>query len=422
LFVAPPPARAQSLGLDRERSRIILGVIKREIKDNYYDPNFRGMDIEARFKAADEKLKQANSLGQMFSIIAQTLSEFEDSHTFFIPPGRTVRTDYGWKMKMVGDKCLVTAVSPGSDAAAKGLKIGDEIYEAEGFGLTRDNLWKFNYVYNVLRPQPAMRLVVLNPAGEQRPLEIAAKVKTTKLLTDLTQGGDIWELIREEENEDRLNRHRYQELGDDLLIWKMPAFDLSREKVDEMMEKARKHKALIMDLRGNSGGAEETLLRLVGNFFKNDIKVGDLKRRKEERVLLAKARGEQAYDGKLIVLVDSESGSAAELFARVVQLEKRGVVLGDRTAGAVMRSKSIGRRLGADTVIFYGVSVTDADLVMGDGKSLEKNGVSPDELRLPTAEDVASGRDPVLAYAASLAGVALEPAKAGAMFPVEWRK
>ena len=113
---------------------------------------------------------------------------------------------------------------------------------------------------------------------------------------------------------------------------------------------------------------------------------------------------------------------AAELFARTMQLEKRGIVIGDVSSGAVMRSREYPHELGVDTVVFYGVSITDADIIMSDGNSLEHVGVTPDEVRLPTAADLAAKRDPVLAYAASLAGVKLEPEKAGALFPLEWRK
>jgi hypothetical protein len=41
---------------------------------------------------------------------------------------------------------------------------------------------------------------------------------------------------------------------------------------------------------------------------------------------------------------------------------------------------------------------------------------------LPKAEDLAEGRDPVLAHAARLAGLDITPEKAGTLFPVEWRK
>jgi hypothetical protein len=81
-----------------------------------------------------------------------------------------------------------------------------------------------------------------------------------------------------------------------------------------------------------------------------------------------------------------------------------------------MESKHDSEKTGADTMIFYGVSVTDADLIMTDGKSLEHAGVTPDEIVLPTAADLASGRDSVLSRAAELLGVKISPADAGKLF------
>jgi C-terminal processing protease CtpA/Prc len=208
-----PAARAQTLNnFDRQRGRVMLGVIKNEIKKNYYDPTYRGIDLEARFKAADEKITSATSLGQVFGIIAQVLIDFEDSHLFFIPPSRTSRTDYGWQMQMIGEKCYVVAVKPGSDAEAKGLKEGDEVIAVDGFGVVRENLWKLRYLYYTLRPRPGMRVTLSSPEGQQKELDIMAKVLQGKQRVDLTGsdgGADIWNLIREGENEDRLRRHRY---------------------------------------------------------------------------------------------------------------------------------------------------------------------------------------------------------------------
>ena len=81
------------------------------------------------------------------------------------------------------------------------------------------------------------------------------------------------------------------------------------------------------------------LTKLVGGFFAHDVRIGDRKTRKDSEAQIAKTRAGKAFGGKLIVLVDSRSNSAAEIFARVVQLEKRGVVLGDRSAGAVMEAQ-----------------------------------------------------------------------------------
>jgi C-terminal processing protease CtpA/Prc len=421
LFAAPcPGAGAQSLSLDRDRGRVMLSEIKDSVKKGYYDPNYHGMDIEARFRQAEEEIKQARSLAEITSAIAQALLELNDSHTFFIPPSQTTRVQYGWLMQMYGNVCYVMAVERGSDAEAKGLKPGDRVLSINNHTPTREDLWKMEYFYNILNPQTGLSVVVQSP-GEQQPrrLDLAAKVRTARVNI-----GDVmadWEdMARERQRRQKLNTHRFLEFGDDLFVWRMPAFNLLDEKVDDIMGKAKKKKALILDLRGNGGGYEITLLRLIGNVFDHDVKIGDIKRRKETKSLVAKSRGKESFTGQLTVLIDSESGSAAEVFARVVQLEKRGTVIGDRTMGAVMRARVAQHQVGADRAIFYRVSVTDADVIMADGQSLERVGVKPDVPLLPNGRNLAQGRDPVLPYAASLLGVTIDPAKAGEFIKFEW--
>jgi carboxyl-terminal processing protease len=416
-------ASAQKLSdYDRERGRQMLRTLKDDIKKNYYDPTFRGIDIEARFREAEDAIRQAQSNGQIFGIIAQTLVGFNDSHLYFIPPQRPARTDYGWQMQMVGDRCYVSSVKPGSDAEAKGLREGDIVRAVDGMTPTREDLWKIEYLLYALRPQAGMRVVVEREGAQARQLDVLAKVTELKRLTDLTDGNEVMRLIVEQQKSSRLSRHRYVNVGDEMFVWKMPQFDLPKAKVDDMADKFRKSSGVVLDLRGNGGGAEETLLRLIGNFVERDVQVGELKTRKGAKPLTARTVGDKVYKGKLVVLVDSESGSSSEVFARVMQLEKRAVVLGDRTSGAVMRAMHHSHQVGLDIVAFYGVSVTDADLVMADGKSLEHVGVTPDELLLPTPADMAAKRDPALARAAALLGVKLTPEEAGKMFPVEWEK
>jgi C-terminal processing protease CtpA/Prc len=404
--------------------RGMLDVIKGDIKKNYYDPTFHGIDLEARFKEADEKIKAVDSLGQAYGVIAQALSEFNDSHLFFFPPPRPARADYGWQMQMFGDECYVIAVKPGSDAEAQGLKPGDRILKVDGFAPSRDNLWKMQYRYFVLRPQPGVTVLAQSVGAEPRELALKAKIIQRKHRLDFTGDTgveDIEQVLRDSDKEDHLNRHRYFEMGD-TLIWNMPNFSLEDDKVGDLINNARKRKALILDLRGNGGGAEKALQFLLGSLFDHDVKIADIKRRKEAKPIVAKTRGRDAFTGKLVVLIDSRTGSAAELLARVVQIEKRGTVIGDQSAGAVMRSKGYSYTMGVGTVTFYGASITDADCIMTDGKSLEHIGVTPDEVLLPSAADLTAKLDPVLARAAALVGLELSAEKAGAMFPVEWIK
>jgi C-terminal processing protease CtpA/Prc len=137
---------------------------------------------------------------------------------------------------------------------------------------------------------------------------------------------------------------------------------------------------------------------------------------------MTKPQRHDLFTGKLVVLVDSKSSSAAELFARVIQLEKRGTVVGDRSSGLVMEGRGYDHKIGSESVVFYGAMITDADIVMADGQSLEHRGVVPDETLTPAPADLNSGNDPVMAHAAELLGVKLTPEKAGKFFPYEWPK
>ncbi len=416
------PAFAQQLSdFDRERAQQMLKTVGDEVRKHYFDPKFKGVDLNAEFDAAKQRIAKVNSMNMALSNIAAALDSLDDSHTFFLPPQHAARYDTGWLYQMIGDRCFVTEVRPKSDADAKGLKGGDELLSINGITPTRDTAWKLQYLFGVLRPQRSFHLGLQDPNGKQRFVDADAMVRETKRLTNLTEAGgsEIWNLIREQESYDHQMRVRYLEYGDDLIVVKFPEFDMSPSQVGDLMDKVRKRNALILDLRGNPGGSVETLSYLAGGFFDKDVKIADRAGRKESKPLMTKGT-HNAFKGKVIVLVDSRSASAAEVFSRLMQIEKRGVVMGDRSSGSVMEAREFTEKAGVDTSIFFGVSITDADLIMTDGKSLEHVGVTPDEIILPTATDIASGRDPVLAHAAQTLGVKISPENAGKLFPYEW--
>jgi len=423
LLCALAPAQNQFDSIQRERARQMLRDLRDAMQHHYYDPQYHGIDMEARFKAADTRLQTVNNLGDSLMAIAQTLDALKDSHTFFLPPSRNTHREYGYVLQMIGDRCFITAVRPNRDASEK-LAVGDEVLTWQNFTPKRDTLWTMNYIFNGLLSLPAMNFVVRGPDGAPRKVDVSPKVTREKQVLDLHDDNDFWKLVRDEENDEHENRQRLADFGDALLIWKMPEFDMTDEEVDRLaMKEARKYQTLVMDLRGNPGGYVKTLERVVGDLIDHEVTIAKRTGRKSDlKPEIAKSRGANAFSGKLIVLIDSRSASAAELFARVVQLEHRGTVLGDHSSGSVMESRHYQFHQGADVQIFYGASITEADLIMGDGNSLEHTGVAPDELILPTPADLAAGRDPVLTRAAKIAGVDLDPVKAGKLFPIEWRK
>jgi C-terminal processing protease CtpA/Prc len=409
--------------INHDRARQMLRDAYNELKKHYYDPKFHGLDIDARFKEYDASMARATSLAQGFSVVAAFLDGLQDSHTFFRPPPRPFRNDYGFRVQMYGDKAFIARVRPGTDAESK-VHPGDQVLAWNTFDVTRDALWKMSYIFNAIAPQDVSRLALRDPAGETREVVVQPFRQQQKRVLDVAGhdgDSDIWQMIREDETVDHLVRQRYSE-SEGAVIWKMPEFDMTDDQVDRMFAIVHKYPALILDLRGNPGGLVVTLERMLANVFDHDIKIADRIGRKELKPQMAKTRGGSAFSGRIYVLVDAGSASAAELFARVIQLEKRGVVIGDVSSGSVMESRGYSESQGADTQIFYSFSVTDADLIMKDGKSLEHHGVTPDEIVLPTPLDIAEGRDPALARAAELAGVKLNATAAGKMFPFEWLK
>jgi C-terminal processing protease CtpA/Prc len=404
---------------DRELGRTILADVAGTIRKDYYDPKYHGEDFQARYKDTLTRIDKATSFNQMLGLIAWFVDSLNDSHTYFIPPPRAYKLDYGWRVQMVGDRCYVAHVKPGSDAEKQGVKPGEIVESIMGVQPSRGNIFKLLMLLNALRPQPVVRLVLLSPGGAERTLDVQAAIKPTR--HEITGYSDWMDEVRNSERSMDLYNRKSVQLGGDILVWKLHDFMMNEKGVDDVISKARNDKVLILDLRDNPGGSADAVVRMIGDLFVHDVKVAVPRGRKKlDMKSIAKGRGDKAFTGKLIVLVDSQSASASEILARVVQLEGRGIVIGDRSAGAVMLAEGHARWHGLERSVFYGVSVTEADMIMKDGKSLERVGVTPDELVLPTPEDLASGRDPVLARAVELGGGKITPEAAGKLFPFEW--
>ena len=402
------PCYSQNLTRDLE----ILGFMRQTIQENYYDPKLRGVDFVSVFKTAEAQLKKSKSDQESMIILASILMELDDSHTIFLPPVYREFYNPGWRMMTFGEKCVITYVEPESEAEKKGLKVGDVVLQVDGVKPWRKDLWKIEYLFRSLSPAKVRQLVVQSAGEAARTVVAAAITKQTEITTP-----DEAREIRKK-NQQR-NAERVYGISNEVGLWRIPAFSYYEQpEIDQILEKIKSYKKLVLDLRGNPGGGTDIVAAVIGCLINRTVKVSDHKTRKNSTPWINKPHKKGAFEGELVVLVDSKSTSGAEVVARVTQLEKRGMVVGDQTGGAVMVGASFYKSYLVNASGLYsvgsnyGMQVTIADMVMSDGKSLERIGVTPDELLLPKPEDLAGKRDPVLARAAELLGANLDPAKA----------
>ena len=95
---------AQSIAVDRQRGLQMLDQLREDLVEHYYDPSFHGLDLEALVDRARQRIGQAQSLGEIFGLLAGVCLDLKDSHTIFLPPQRVQDVHYGWSWRYVGDR------------------------------------------------------------------------------------------------------------------------------------------------------------------------------------------------------------------------------------------------------------------------------------------------------------------------------
>ncbi|MBN2448819.1 MAG: carboxy terminal-processing peptidase [Lentisphaeria bacterium] len=158
--------------------------------------------------------------------------------------------------------------------------------------------------------------------------------------------------------------------------------EASREPLDGM----------ILDLRGNGGGALEEAVLLAGLFFDSGpvVQVRDFRGRVQKR---EDTDGKTVYGGPLVVLVDRLSASASEIVAAALQDHRRAVIVGEASThgkGTVQTVYSLDRLL-TRTNLFDGepggsLKFTIQKFYRVNGGSTQVRGVIPD-IVLPSFTD-----------------------------------
>lgn len=413
--IAADQATSRFTPSDLDRARGMLRIARDEVLQYFYDPTKLAVaNFSQRCAEADKALAQARSNDEALLIIAQPFLDIGDSHTRFLPPSRQGRVEHHWRFHAVGDAVYVSEVDRGSDAEKKGLRVGDKLLAIDGIAPARANRWTMQYLLYSLAPRTGMRVVAQSPGQPPRQMDIAGEFKAGTKLRDLRNDRDYYELVLDSEHRDTRLKSRLVDLPGDVLVWKLQEFD--EDKITAGLRKTGSAKAVVLDLRGNPGGVIYSVEDMLDGLFTDNFEAYTRKERDKTEKFRVKGKGR--FKGLLLVLIDNSSASASEIFARTVQMKQRGILLGDRTAGAVSAAQVHSLTLGnAESFVRFGVGVTISDVTMGDGTTIEGKGVGPDYQIIPTHEQLFAGHDPVLAKALSIAGYKLSAEDAGKLFP-----
>ena len=143
--------------------------------------------------------------------------------------------------------------------------------------------------------------------------------------------------------------------------------------------------AIIMDLRGNSGGLLDEATALTGLFIDNGPIV-QLKDMDDNIEILDDPYPGMIYNGPLVIMIDRYSASASEIFAAAIQDYQRGIVIGQTTfgKGTVQNLYPLDRYSRYTSKKGFGqLTLTIAKYYRVTGSGTQNKGVVPD-IELPS--------------------------------------
>ena len=145
--------------------------------------------------------------------------------------------------------------------------------------------------------------------------------------------------------------------------------ELEKDRVD----------GLIIDLRGNGGGALSEATALTGLFIPSGPVVQVRDARGRTRVN-RDPDDDLAYDGPLAVIVDRDSASASEIFSGAIQDYRRGIIVGETTfgKGTVQNLIDLDRYSDDPNQPLGQLKLTIAQFFRVSGASTQHRGVTPD--------------------------------------------
>lgn len=409
---------SRNLPPELQRRVDAFNLVWETVKKNYFDQTFSGLDWNNIKTEFEPRVLKTTSDNQLHELLEEMINRLNRSHFAVIPPevyqaiekakteakakekrqagksevmsgddsGADEKFDFddfgstkfgiGVELRLIDNKFVVTRIEKNSAAEYAGLKTG---YEVEKINDVSLNLLLFRIeiysskIRNFKRYLPA-QIVEYMLNGEKDSsvaltcLDETGQPKEFKIHRESLKGSII--SIGKNYPEQFL-KFETASLNDEVGFIKFNLFALPViEKFCAALTELKDKKAIIIDLRGNSGGILGTMVGLGGMLTEKSIDLGTsiYKVGSENMIALSKAKN---YKGRLIFLVDNQTVSAAEIFTAALQENHRALVVGDKTAGEALPSVSLVLPTGA--VLLYPI----ANYKTRDGNYLEGKGVEP---------------------------------------------
>lgn len=383
------------------------------INRSHFDTTFNGVDWDAVRLELRPRAEAAKSDAELRRVLSDLLARLGQSHFSIIPREQANAPDHeggagdvGFDVRYLEGQVVVTRVQEDSPAHQAGIRTGWVVRRVgadsvAGFlqrarrnpGRRRTSTMVAALVRNALtgRPGSKVALELADSRDRVRKLEITRRpepgqaVKFGHLPTFYTRF-DARELS-----------HHHGRFG---LLWFNFWMPQVLSRFDSAVDRLRNADGIIIDLRGNPGGAGIMSTGVAGHFVDSARVLGTMATRSNQLEFRINPRrsnpsGQRVvpFAGPVAILTDEFTASTSEIFAGGMQALQRMRVFGDTTAGAVLPAQM--SRLPNGDVLYHAI----ADFLTADGTVLEGRGVIPDEQVNTTRADLLAGRDPVLVAA-----------------------
>jgi carboxyl-terminal processing protease len=268
-------------------------------------------------------------------------AQFEELQQF----ARGKARGFGSILYVSPGKILVLQTAQGSPSWRAGLGPGDEIVEVNGTRISRLDFPSLIELLQRARSQPA-RLGVIRPGQvvaqdfELNPAEV--ETPTVDKAFVLKPGIAYLHVSAFDQKTDREITQALEQLGGASL------------------------RGLLLDLRGNRGGVLDTSITLASLFLKPDLVVLTQRGRAVPEKSFSTSPRSAHFDLPLIVLVDGNTASAAEVLGAALQEHDRALIAGEPTYGKGMVESvaALSERTG--------LALTTAQYFTPSGRSLQR--------------------------------------------------